>query len=82
MTERIDFDEFMLKVYLWLMKPMNQNVEDYHYLELSVRGKKKFTSYIEEGFMKQRFISEYPNEDISKSFLHRCAVEYVNGMTE
>ena len=72
-------DDFLSDVYVWLMKPMNESVYDYHEACALTMGKKHFTNEI-EGFLTQRFVQTYPTEEINQKFIHRCAVEYVKGM--
>ena len=79
MTVDMKMDDFLLEVYLWLMKPMNQNVQDYHEYCARTMGKMSFIREI-ESFMEQRFTSMFPNEPVDRDFIHMCAVEYAREM--
>ena len=81
MTIDMKADDFLLEVYLWLMKPMNQPVQDYHEDCARHMGKLHFIAEMEK-FMEQRFVSMYPDTPINEEMIHLCAVEYARGILQ
>ena len=81
MTVCVKMDDFLMEVYMWLMKPNNESVQELHEYYAYSMGKLHFIKEMER-FMEQRFVSMYPNEPVDDEFIHMCAVEYARGITE